>query len=875
MRHTRGLLHCLAAAALAGAGPALAQSTAARQSNELSGAAQPGDFAADEPELQQVLVSGYRRSLEDAQSRKRGASQIVDSVVADAIGKLPDTNTAEALQRIPGVQINTDLGEGSSVVVRGLGQVETLLNGRETFSAAGTRSLNFEFIPSELLAGIDVYKSPTADQVEGGLGGLINVRTRRPFDFEGFTAQAAVLDNRGDLAKQSRPQISALVSDRWQIGHQELGALLSASYQERQLQEDYISAGAPTCYGAVTAGVCTTGVVGPNGFYNPQYTANRKRTGLNGVLDWRAGNDVELYFEGSYVKFETPQLDFGTFPLSDSNLARSATGFYPGTDIIESATYLEQPLRTLSINRIQTDTNTQVALGGRWNAGRLTVKADLSYLDTREELQYHELDLQTTLPTFTVDTSRSPPAQSYGGADLGDIGNYVFAGLTDSVNWWKGRESASGLDASYDLRWGPISTLDFGARYADLQDGLTPIRYFNALANGPATANPNLVESYPLGEAFNGASVPTINNYRVVNPAMLQNIDAVIASLGLTKYPAVQTAGIYTISERDSAAYLKASFAANLLVRIDGNVGLRLIHTADSLGGTETISGATPVYQPLHVTNSYGNLLPSFNLRARLSDSTLLRLAAYASATRPEFSNLNPGLTLVPANLTGAQGNPHLAPYTAVNYDAALEWYFSQGGSLHGNAFYKTVKGFPFTAGASQPIGGATYLISQPVNSGAGKVAGFETGYQQFYPGLPGLLGGLGLQTNLTYVNSSAPTPVSGYTAPLPNLSRWSSNIVAMYERGRWSGRIAWFWRSQFLQSIAVASGVGVVPVQSEDFGQLAAALNCHLGKHLTLSVAGTNLTRAKHQTFIGSVRSPSATYIDDRQYLAGVRYRF
>lgn len=875
MRNTRGLWRCLAAAALAAAAPVLAQTAAPSQSNDTANGAQHRDSATGEPELAQVLISGYRQSLEDAQSRKRAASQIVDSIVADAIGKLPDTNTAEALQRVPGVQINTDLGEGSSVVVRGLGQVETLLNGRETFSAAGTRTLNFEFIPSELLAGVDVYKSPSADQVEGGLGGIINVRTRRPFDFEGFTAQAAVLGNRGDLAKKSRPQISALISDRWQIGPHELGALLSASYQERQLQEDYISAGAPTCYGAVTAGVCTTGVIGPNGFYNPQYTANRKRTGFNGALQWRPGSAVELYFDGSYVKFETPQLDFGTYPLPNSNLTRAATSFYPGTGTIQSATYLQQPLHTLSINRIQSDTNTQVAVGGRWNAGRLTVKGDLSYLDTREQLHYHELDLQTTLPAFTIDTSGSPPAESYAGVDLANIANYMFAGLTDSVNWWRGRETAVALDASYDLRWGPITTLGFGARYADLQDGLTPIRYFNALANGPATAHPDLIESYPLDDAFNGASDPTINNYLVVNPAMLQNIDALIASLGLTKYPAVQSEGIYTISERDSAAWLKASFASHLLVRIDGNVGLRLIHTADSLGGTETISGAIPVYQPLRVTNGYSNLLPSFNLRALLSDSVFLRFAAYASATRPEFSNLNPGLTLVPANLTGSQGNPHLAPYTAVNYDAALEWYLSASGSLHGNAFYKTVEGFPFTAGTSRAIGGATYLISQPVNSGAGKVTGFEAGYQQFYPGLPGPFGGLGLQTNFTYVNSSAPTPVSGYTAPLPNLSRWSSNIVALYERGRWSGRVAWFWRSQFLQSIAVASGVGVVPVQSEAFGQLAAALNCHLGEHFTLTVAGTNLTRAKHQTFIGSVRSPSATYIDDRQYLAGIRYRF
>jgi iron complex outermembrane recepter protein len=825
--------------------------------------------------LPEVLVSGYRQSLEEAQSAKRAASQIVDSIVAQDIGKLPDTNTAEALQRVPGVQINTDLGEGSTVVIRGLGQVETLLNGRETFTAAGTRTLNFEFIPSELLAGVDVYKTPTAGQLEGGIGGIVNVRTRRPFDLEGLNVQAAARANLGDLARKLRPQVSMLVSNRWLAAGGEIGALLSASYQERQLREDYISAGAPTCYGPIVAGVCTTGIVGPNGFYNPQFIANRNRTGFSGVLQWRWNGNLELFAEGNYVKFETPQLNFGTYPLPDSALARSATSFYPGTQIIQSATYLSQPMRTLSINRLMTDTDRQVAAGGKWRAGRLTLQADLSYLDTREHLQYHELDLQTTLPTFSIDTSSSPPAESYTGVDLNDSANYRFAGLTESVNFWTGRETALRVDATEELAWGPLVSVDLGARYAELRDGLTPIRYFNPLAAGPAAAHPELIQQYPLGTAFSGAGDSTINSYLAVNPSLLRNIDPVFASLGLTQLPTVQSQGIYTINEYDTAGYVKASFACDAPVKVDGNIGLRFLHTADSVSGTETITGSTPVYIPLRLTNNYNNLLPSFNLRATLRDELLLRFAAYASVTRPEFSNLNPGLTLVPANLTGSQGNPHLAPYTAVNYDATLEWYFAAAGSLHGNAFYKKVKGFPFTAGVNQVIGGSTYIVSQPLNSGSGKVEGLEAGYQQFYNWLPGLLGGLGLQANVTYVNSSAPTAVSGYTAPLPNLSRWSYNIIGLYERGHWSARIAYFWRSQFLQSIAVASGVGVVPVESKAFGQLAMALNWSPGKHLTVELAGTNLTQAKHQTFIGSTRSPSATYIDDRQYLAGLRYRF
>jgi TonB-dependent receptor len=831
----------------------------------------------DDALLPEILVSGYRASLEEAQSTKRAAEQMVDAVVAADIGKLPDINTAEALQRIPGVQINTDLGEGSTVVIRGLGQVETLLNGRETFTAAGTRTLNYEFIPSELLSGVTVYKSPTAAQIEGGIGGIIDIRTYRPLDFpgQGLKAQAAARANYGDLARKVRPQVSMLLSDRWALGAGEAGALFSASYQERQLREDYISAGAPTCYGAIVNGSCSTGLFGPSGYYNPQYTANRKRTGFDAVLQWRTDSNLDLFAEGHYVRFETPLLAFGTFALPDNTLVRSNTELYPGTGIIESATYLQQPLRTLSINRLQTDADRQAAVGGRWSTGKLTLRADLSYLDTREHLQYHELDMQTLLPTFSVDTASSPPSQTYTGVNLLDIANYNFAGLTESVNFWIGRETALQLDASREVGWGPLARLDVGVRYADLADGLTPIRYFNALASGPAAGSPELVEEYPLGTAFSGARDTTISSYLVVDPSQLRNIGGLISALGLSSFPTVQTQGIYTIAERDTAAYVKLSFAWELPVKLGGNLGVRFLHTRNSVAGTETISGSMPVYLPLQLANSYSNVLPSFNLRASLREDLLLRFAAYASLTRPDFSSLNPGLTLVPGNLTGSQGNPHLLPQTATNYDASLEWYFERAGNLHANAFYKKVRGFPFTAGTSQLIGGARYTISQPINSGSGEVQGIEVGYQQFYSRLPRVWSGLGLQANLTYVNSSAPTAVSGYTAPLPNLSRWSYNIIGLYEQGGWSARIAYFWRSQFLQSIAVAAGIGVMPVESESFGQLAASLNWSPDGHVSIELAGTNLTRARHQTFFGSIQSPQATYIDDRQYLAGVRYRF
>lgn len=889
MRSTTGLFCGVAAIALFGAGSALAQAAspdAAAKAKSNAPASAPADAGAQSgsaqgadagvPTVAEVVVTGFRASLQSAQVIKENASQVVDSIVAADIGKLPDINTAEALSRVTGVQINTDLGEGSTVVIRGLSQVETLMNGRETFTAAGTRTLNFEFIPSEVLAGVDVYKSQSADLVEGGLGGTIDVRTHRPFDFKGLTVSGAALANYGDLKQQAKPLVSALISDRWDTSIGEVGALFDASYEERALREDYISAGAPTCY-TKTNGVCTT--VGPNGFYNPQYTAQRKRTGFNGSLQWSPTKDLQFYLDANYEKFETDQLDYGTYPTPDGGLTRSSTTYYPGTDIIKSATYLNQPLKTLSISRDTIDTNQQIAIGGKWQTGRLTLKGDISYLKTTEDLYYHELDMQTTLPTFTIDTSSSPPKESYSGVDLMNIANYNFAGLTDSVNHWSGDEFAVKFDGDYDLELGPITDVAFGVRYSDISDKLVPIRYYEATgaAVGPASAYSQLVQAYPYGDAFAGYSGSTINHYLVVNPSLLTNLNKIISLFGLPQ-PTVQSQGIYTIDEKDLAGYLKVNFAFDLGVRIDGNVGVRIVNTADDVAGTETISAtqSTPVtYLPIADKNNYTDALPSINLRAHLRDDLFLRLAAYKSVTRPEFSQLNPGLTLVPANLTGNQGNPNLAPYRADNYDASLEWYFSRSGSLYAAAFYKSVKGFIFTEGVEQTIDGQLYTLSQPINSGAGRVEGAEVGYQQFFSFLPGWLSGFGVQANVTYVDSEAPTSIANFNAPLPNLSKWSYNVVGMYEKGPWSVRLAYDWRSKFLQSITNASGVGIVPTMSKGFGQLAAAVNYDITPHLTLTVEGTNLTRAIHQTYVGSLMSPAATYQDDRQLLAGIRFKW
>jgi TonB-dependent receptor len=196
-----------------------------------------------EPSSADIIVTGMRASLSSAQSIKRNAQQLVDSVIAEDIGKLPDNNVVEALQRVPGVQVSPRArGESATVLIRGLPDVVTLINGRNIFSTTG-RSLSLADVPADLVSGVDVYKSRSADQLEGGIAGLINVRTRRPFDFKHFELALAGRQVYSEQPGTADPYLSALISNRWTTDIGEFGALVSVSYHKTRYRDETIYSG--------------------------------------------------------------------------------------------------------------------------------------------------------------------------------------------------------------------------------------------------------------------------------------------------------------------------------------------------------------------------------------------------------------------------------------------------------------------------------------------------------------------------------------------------------------------------------------------------------------------------------------------------------
>ncbi len=260
---------------------------------------------AQDDQQQDIVVTGLRQSLASAQNLKRNNVAIVDALVAEDIGKFPDNNAAEALARVTGVQVERFRDEASGVVIRGLPNVQTTLQGREIFTADG-RTVSFQDFPAQSLAKLEVFKNTTADSLEGGIAGLINIGLRRPFDFKGFQVAGAVRGTFNDQSRKYDPNGSLLLSNRWQTGIGEIGALVNVSYTRAnylnsvryQGFQDYLLPGQTATPAAVGRAFTYPQDIGL--YYARGY---RQRPSVNGSLQWRPADNFEVYVDGLWQAY--------------------------------------------------------------------------------------------------------------------------------------------------------------------------------------------------------------------------------------------------------------------------------------------------------------------------------------------------------------------------------------------------------------------------------------------------------------------------------------------------------------------------------------------------------------------------------------------
>jgi TonB-dependent receptor len=834
--------------------------------------------AADEASPEDIIVTGVRASLASAQRIKENSVQIVDSIVAQDIGKLPDNTVADALQRVTGVQVTRASGEAGTVLIRGLPNTATLLNGREAFTGTG-RGVALADIPAELLAGVDVYKTSTPDLVEGGVAGVIDVRLRRPFDFNGLEIAGGGRAIYSDQSDKWSYIGSGLISNRWDTPIGEIGLMLAASYNRRRFEDntafDFVSN--PIADPATGAMVGVPDTVG--GLYTQ---GDRRRMAYNASFQWRPAPNLEVYVDGIYTQYKNRyDTDFFVgLPKAGNVTSITADEDYP--NLASGVTVRDA--YTITSNQAYKDKTTtyQVNGGLKFDADDFTtITTELTY--NRSKLANRNMIVDTSfnapIAVYQFDVGGTPNIDIQG-VDLTDPANFTLRTLFDNHSVAISKQWAWRADVEHRFDDGFLSALKVGARYTNRHVSS------QATASVPlAATNPVLVSTLPTdfwdlspnglvgGKAGIGSFLDANGDY------LLNNSDTVRSWFGQAAgdRPYEPNLAFFDV-EKTYAFYGQAAYRFDIgSMPVDGVVGARVVNTVQNLAGNGIDS-----------KQNYLNVLPSINIRFGLADNLKLRLAAGKTITRPNFADLNPLVTYVPSGSTGNQGyagtggggNPDLGPIKSDAYDATLEYYISSNASITAAGFYRKFDGYIQTYSAPEQYQGQTWLVNRP-RGVKGTLKGVELAYQQFFDFLPGALSGLGAQINGTYIEGENDDPINGGKQRLVNVSKYSYNLVAIYEKYGVSARLAYNWRSSFVDSYN-SGGIQASSVVASPTGQLDFSASYDVTPALTVTFDATNITdRTYHDRFKGLnadgdySSTPRDTRTYDRTFEVGARFKF
>ncbi len=804
-----------------------------------------------------VVVSGVRAAAQSAQKIKQNSDDVIDSIVADDIGKFPDTNVAQTLARVSGIQVRRDAGEANTVLVRGLPGIATMLNGREMFTTTG-RYIQLADIPSTMLQRVDVYKSQSADLIEGGIAGVIDVRTNRPFDFKGFTLSATAGVKNQDKAGKTDPEASAMISNRWKNGAGEFGALFGVSYVKNNYMEERAFATFPIEKGPALTGPDLVGLQAVFG--------ERERAAQNIALQWRPNAQLELYAEGINTNFKIAnETDFFVGLPWWANVIKTTT--IPNTTQLD--TMSSRNANTILSTQAHAAENktSQFAIGAKWRVSpSLRVTSELASTKSTYAWQNPILDVIINVPTVEIKTNVNGQAyMEYGGINLADPKNSNLFALFDRYGNDKGSSTDFRADATYvpDAE-GFLKEVSGGLRVS--QRKAESIKSFEGSLSAPGYRGAWDPAQQIAASSIAGlnCTAPTLSEnygtsgwYTPCADYMRSNTGAVRQAVtGTTAARGIDPGSFFSDTEKNLAVYAKARIGFDLGARpVDGVLGVRVVKTDADLLGKSFLNGA---YVDTPTSNSGTEVLPSASFKIKLRSDLIGRLAYGKTLTRPDFAQLNPGTAYVASNGNTVQasasgGNPALQPFTGQNLDAAIEWYFAPTGMISGTVFRHNFDGYIMSRVTPEVFQGVTYQTSRPFNTDKGHLQGMEVAYQQFYDWLPGWLNGFGLQANATYTQGGVTSSVNPDLAgkPFAGLSKFSYNVVALYERGPVSGRLAYNWRSKFVQVYNDRPGnAGTAPGRdliAAPMSTLDGSLSYKITPNLSVNLTGTNLLNFKY----------------------------
>lgn len=867
--------------------------------------------AGDDQLIEEIIVTGIRGSLQQAIALKRAADNIVDALVAEDINKFPDQNLAESLQRIPGVAIDRQRGEGTLVSIRGLGPefVKVQVNGRTALSGAGiersaggiggltnNRAFYFDSMQSELVQAVEVYKSTQANLFEGGLGGTVNIRTRRPFDNGGNRIVAgSVLGTYSDLADEAGYRVSGMFSDTF--ADKTWGFLIGVAYDDRTVREDWfgISDYEPKVFnnavdenGVSLDGTCTLLDTDQGCGYTAANIRmgivedDRERLNLSSAIQWRPRDTVDVTLDVQHNEFTRDYLDIQLPLRTQAGLADGAGEVHLNendiTTFFDTDSARPRPFPYDFNTKTKQD---QVAGNVTFTPNeQIEVSLDASWAKSKtDELQSSNYyDIANGAPVTWDAENNFIPSVSVD-ADLTDPSVYTFGLLQDNDRNSVDEEIQFRGDVSYffDDQISIVGGISYRERDREYDTSILWIgtRFGNFL-NEPLTNT--VYHQLPVSDAFSGIgggarTWPT--NWVWADPAAVRQQYLVDRRDEIPDDQFESADALsgeeFLINEKTVAGYLMLNLGGNLGdIPFSGNAGVRVVQVKrDSTGNVQPInnmvfSEAAGVWvfelgaaEPQSFNSKNTEVLPALNLRFNLRDELIARFAWGKTMTQPSFSQLNPGGTKIASIRTVDEGNPYLEPYVAEQLDLTLEWYPTDNAVVALAGFGKWIDSFITTVttvedwidpNTGQPIpdpesgGNVRLQFNSPRNEEGAFIGGVEFAFQYAFTNLPSPWDGFGTQFNYTWITTDAEftNPNSGATFDVPGLSPHTTNLVVFYEKNRWSGRLAWNWRDEFLWTVSDSRSN---PRFTKSYSQLDASFGVDLTDNFSLVFEAINIT--------------------------------
>jgi len=834
-------------------------------------------------QIELIEVTGIRNALTSSMTEKRHASQVQDSISATDIGEFSDANIAEALQRVPGIQIaSSDSGEGDSVALRGLRQTLSLVDGRTVFTG-GTRNVNYSDIPSEAMKRVDVSKSAMAKQVEGGISGNIDMRRLKSTDFTEFKAAVTVGEEYADLAADAdgvdplSPKFSLVLGNNWQTSVGDIGALLAVNFQERQAAFER----SKTFRWRDTVPEKFNPPEGAKMSYGNNIVFGQEETERTNVLlgfDWVVNNDLSFFLDTGITKYESVQRrEAQVFTHKIKDLTAIT---FDEEGHVATATFKKAIYNALNQYNVRETDGYNVAIGGEYSLDNMQFSAEVSHTDSdsyQEEvnmkpqsksannvLSMDYTDARNSSPEVTVLSGGEP-------LDVSDPDNYKLNQYRDRTQDLTGSETAARVDFTYDLYDGVIESIDAGVRITsrDARRDSFDLKVGNVAPDLNGYDGLFITGSDDFYSREGGVIRP--QGMVVADSEFLRdNKEGILEAYGIGSiYDKPLENDTYDFTEKTYAAYAQLNMVSEFAgYPVSGNIGVRAIKT--DISSTGSVLQEEGGYQPLTVDTDENHILPSMNVKFDLSDELLFRVAASKTMGRPSFMAMNPSTTsLNYEEMTGKAGNPYLKAYTSDNADVSLEWYFNDNSYVAGSLFYKKVDGFLRKSTIQQTYDGVDFDITTQTNGEEGDIKGLEVAYQQFFDFLPGYFQHLGVQVNGTWIDSEAPSTIEGRDLPLEGLSEFSYNVVGIYAHDKFSARIAWNWRDDYFHEVNNDDAV-----YREASGSLSASMSYKVSKNLKVSLKGKNLSRTELHSFYENMERPENFGYSDKRVELSVTYK-